>query len=641
MEILATDGDSRRRRASALIALTKSIDPTSPIFALLSPLQLFNMKCGDDDLTIDFDWKHVLKRFRNTLLRQNGIIIDNTTINIPILRRHLLDSGMSDKSASSLLAPNDKQDVVLMIQLLNVIAQLPLTSPGDDANSRGSRRILRLLGQIYKNILEAYLETTLSLHEQLTRLSTAAHLVLALYATYRGEFIPIQLFFDVMSMIKNVFMCIAKTQVDDPDGQFWLILLGTDALEEVFGKVRTMVGNDTNADQLQLANRIDGAVECARILAAHPEWGGHSRRLTLKSLREQGAEISKKLDHIKPKSWRGDVYVKNLVLRSAWQEGRRISDDDLKEAQIPSPFAMMDAGDGYDILCPFGGQKMVLIDGVIVVGEAEETLEEQDNVLVPNSNLESAETPDSSPVSLVDLPSQFPDLDDLAAAEDVPVEKKHEAWIPIDSDPNAPVIRKHKSTILADCTNPLDSKDCLRRVRGYTQYHENADSDSTPLNITSRSDEPHLEIQDPAATLISCNDMVFVAVIQVIDIRVGGVSQDRIACSLLGEPNVRLRGDIMRLRIIDHEHQPLQCDWEWDGSFEPSSGLRDLEARWVDLLDPVLEKSVKDDVLTFSFKTEELRALGAILFERMNSSIHRIPRIKPSETFPYRTDTGM
>lgn len=74
---------------------------------------------------------------------------------------------------------------------------------------------------------------------------------------------------------------------------------------------------------------------------------------------------------------------------------------------------------------------------------------------------------------------------------------------------------------------------------------------------------------------------------------------------------------------------------------EPSSGLRDLEARWVDLLDPVLEKSVKDDVLTFSFKTEELRALGAILFERMNSSIHRIPRIKPSETFPYRTDTGM
>ena len=71
-------------------------------------------------------------------------------------------------------------------------------------------------------------------------------------------------------------MCVVKTQVDDPSSRFWLILLGTDALEEVFGKVCTMVGNDTNADMLQLANRIDGACECAHILATHPDWGGHS-----------------------------------------------------------------------------------------------------------------------------------------------------------------------------------------------------------------------------------------------------------------------------------------------------------------------------------------------------------------------------
>ena len=104
---------------------------------------------------------------------------------------------------------------------------------------------------------------TLSLHEQLTHLSAAAHLVLALYVTYRGDFIPIQLFFNVMSMIKNAFMCVAKTQIDNPDGKFWLILLGTDALEEVFGKVRTMVGNDTNTDEIQLANHIDGTCVCS------------------------------------------------------------------------------------------------------------------------------------------------------------------------------------------------------------------------------------------------------------------------------------------------------------------------------------------------------------------------------------------
>ena len=252
---IATDGDSRWWHASALLTLTQNVEPASPIFITLSLLKLFSLKCGEDDLTMDFDWKHVLKHFCNTLLRQHGILLNNTVINIPILHKHLLTHGLMESSMSSILAPNDRQDVTLMIQLLNSIAQLPeFAKPGEHPSSRASHRILWLLGQLYHNILEAFLRMTLSLHEQLTRLSTATHVMLALYASYHGNFIPVQLFFDVMSMIKNVYMCVAKTQVNNLDGKFWVILLGTDGLEEVFGKVRTMVGNDTNADELQLAN---------------------------------------------------------------------------------------------------------------------------------------------------------------------------------------------------------------------------------------------------------------------------------------------------------------------------------------------------------------------------------------------------
>lgn len=96
------------------------------------------------------------------------------------------------------------------------------------------------------------------MHEQLVFLGAAAHVVLALYSRDKGNFIPVQLYFDFMSMVKNnVYFCVAKTQLDDPEGSFWLILLGTDGLEDLFGKVWTMIGNDTNADQLQLADRID------------------------------------------------------------------------------------------------------------------------------------------------------------------------------------------------------------------------------------------------------------------------------------------------------------------------------------------------------------------------------------------------
>jgi len=74
--------------------------------------------------------------------------------------------------------------------------------------------------QLYQHLLEMYMHPSLSLHEQLTRLSAAAHLVLALYSHEQGDFIPIQLYFDVMAMIKNAYFCVAKTQQDDPNGKF-------------------------------------------------------------------------------------------------------------------------------------------------------------------------------------------------------------------------------------------------------------------------------------------------------------------------------------------------------------------------------------------------------------------------------------
>lgn len=60
------------------------------------------------------------------------------------------------------------------------------------------------------------------------------------------------------------------------------------------------------------------------------------------------------------------------------------------------------AGDGYEMLCPFGGQKMVLIDGVIAVGEAEETPEEQDHGAEPSPSMNNPQILDSPLEPIVD-----------------------------------------------------------------------------------------------------------------------------------------------------------------------------------------------------------------------------------------------
>jgi hypothetical protein len=130
-------------------------------------LRLFNLLCGNNDLNGDFDWRDVLKQFRNTLLQLKGILIDNTVITATILRMHLKLNGMDDSAATTVLAPNDKQDVVLMIQLLNVLAHLHHATETDDPGFCASHRIICLLGQLYQHLLETYMHPSLSLHEQL------------------------------------------------------------------------------------------------------------------------------------------------------------------------------------------------------------------------------------------------------------------------------------------------------------------------------------------------------------------------------------------------------------------------------------------------------------------------------------------
>jgi hypothetical protein len=81
----------------------------------------------------------------------------------------------------------------------------------------------------------------------------------------------------------------------------------------------------------------------------------------------------------------------------------------------------------------------------------------------------------------------------------------------------------------------------------------------------------------------------------------------------------------MGLALIDRSHQPDGPDWEWNGAFESAGNvpsLRDLEGNWVELIDPILQKSLEGDVQTFAFQTEELWALAALLHERLVHHIH-------------------
>jgi len=618
------------------MALDRNLDTEDPTSELNS-LSLFNTRCGPDALTFDFDWKHVMKRFRNTDLRLKGLVIDGTTITLEVLRAHLVSIDIPHTTVAALLAPNDKQDVVLMIKLLNAISSLPECPPGCRPTVLASRRVLRVLGKLYHHLLHAYLNISLTLDQQLTYLSTTAHLILALYHKDKGAFIPVQLYFDVMSMIKNVYFCVGKVQKDNATGEFFIVLLGTDGLEKVFGKVRTIVGGDANADQLQLTDRVDGAVQCNNILEGHPEWGGESRRLTLKPLLDDPNSISSKHDHINPRSWKGDVKVANLSLSSCWKEGRRQAEAILQGAQMDAPFARMESEGGFDILCPFGKNKMVLVDGKIDSAEEEEEEEEADTPKTP-------EVLEPSTALSLDALSLEPDLDDVfGTAESETFERaKYEAWVSIGNGSDKKI---HKASMLRLYSSPLatiDSKDRLKRVRGYSQFNDTQTLDEMSI-LETNSSEPTLAIEDPAFTLVRCQNKIFLAVVQVQGIRHKNIDLDAIPTVLLHEPNVSIHCQIMKIALRDCSQQPEGPDWEWIGSFESNSSFCNVEGHRVDIVDPVIEPASRGRNVgtpTYVFRTSELRATAGYLLERVKSDVKQLPEVVASDSFPYRAEGG-
>lgn len=58
---LATDGDTTRRKAGHRVFLKKWLPIMSPLYGVLSNLPGMNLYTGDEDVTLDFDYKHIIK----------------------------------------------------------------------------------------------------------------------------------------------------------------------------------------------------------------------------------------------------------------------------------------------------------------------------------------------------------------------------------------------------------------------------------------------------------------------------------------------------------------------------------------------------------------------------------------------------
>jgi hypothetical protein len=363
----------------------------------------------------------------------------------------------------------------------------------------------------------------------------------------------------------------------------------------------------------------------------------------MKTWIEEAGDISAKLDHISPRSWRGDVAVKNIVLLTCWSEGRRVAESQLLHAGWVAPFSEMEKGEGFDMFCPFGVKKMVLMDG-LTDGERNEDDDEID-VRLPEPGASSDERP--RPISTDGDALDEPDLEDMAAEELTHLDTscpKHEAYLIIDGDTGGST-SKHKSSILRIFSHgDANSTDRLKRVQDLSRFNESGKG----LGFGDLSDpqEPKINIEDPAATLVRSKNLIWLAIVQIVDIRLDNIGLQSLPTRLLGQPNVQIRVQVMRLAPVKLGEENDDGDWEWTGRFEHLTGTNstcEIDSHRIQLLNPATSPPTRHgnvNLMTYRFLSAEVVAVANLLHEKLKSQFDRLPTVTWSETFPYRTRDG-
>ncbi len=138
--------------------------------------------------------------------------------------------GTSVNHLNNILNVADKQYITTMFNLMQLIWTLTPPSPMDDPIHHQDWIALNQHLKLLRWLIHPYINVKLSLHEQLKFLSPTAHVayVFFMHENTCLSYIPSTLYQDIQIMIKNAYFCVAKMKCDNPNGKFFLTLLGTD-----------------------------------------------------------------------------------------------------------------------------------------------------------------------------------------------------------------------------------------------------------------------------------------------------------------------------------------------------------------------------------------------------------------------------
>ena len=428
-------------------------------------------------------------------------------------------------------------------------------------------------------------------------------------------------------MIKNVIFSVAKAKVDNPDGEFWIILLGTDRLEELFGILRTMVGTDANSDILQLVSRLSGTMEVSNILAKYPKWDNSPRRLKLPAMsRESNEPIPDSADHIKPASWRGNVHVKDVSLQTSWSRGRYQVE---QACNFVKPvLAKLDENPQTDILSPSG---TMLFDIPLAEDDIDESLE------LPGPSPAIIHPSNNDAEARVEVEDALGELESTEAATTTLQKQKVDAHVLVDGK------LKSKARALAEFSKyrkRVGSTDHLRRVQDIERHiqNKNIGSYSSEFLPPPADDADILLVSDCIASILSCDKKIWLCIGEVNGLKFDGKSVPYMNLDMLSEEAVTASYQVLGLQPTTLNDDPDGIhDW-WTYRMDEKSFT--VPGRLIQPINPKIS-TTHPTVPWYLLQGTFLVALAASIFQELTvANIKNIPKTTPNKEYPYRLGSG-
>jgi hypothetical protein len=196
---------------------------------------------------------------RTLLCSKAGLVVKNTCVNRDLLfswLERLPNHDWSETSLHALLDPADGQNVSGAIKLMLCIIELTTLNKDDfDPNEAVEFEALCLLAEVLNAWLQPYINTDLSLSEQIESLVLCSHLLCALYSQNGGSFMSNQLYAEIQASVKNVVMMVPKTRLFNGELKVFICLRGDDVLEALFGRSRMIGGHSPTRVSRQALGR--------------------------------------------------------------------------------------------------------------------------------------------------------------------------------------------------------------------------------------------------------------------------------------------------------------------------------------------------------------------------------------------------